>query len=163
VQIIAPRLGDVGNELGIPASTLSHHLEKLKNENLVKVRREGTYLWYSANTEAYPTIAGTNYAAFYLNGAQAADPAGVPFLYSFTSEFVSEFKVMPNSSSARYVGDAVVQVVTKSGTSAFHGAGNPPSEPTRMDLRANWSVSKPNSGPPFTEMSARPNRFTAIP
>jgi hypothetical protein len=58
---------------------------------------------------AYPTIAGTSYSAFYLNGAQAADPAGVPFLYSFTSEFVSEFKVIPNSSSAQYVGDAVVQ------------------------------------------------------
>jgi|SRR5215469_3728168 len=45
-------VGDVGSELGIPASTLSHHLEKLKNEDLVTVRREGTYLWYSANAEA---------------------------------------------------------------------------------------------------------------
>jgi len=61
VQIIAPRLGDVGNELGIPASTLSHHLEKLKNENLVKVRREGIYLWYSANTEALQELLGFLY------------------------------------------------------------------------------------------------------
>ena len=45
-------VGEVGEELGIPSSTLSHHLEKLKNEDLVRVRREGTYLWYSANTEA---------------------------------------------------------------------------------------------------------------
>ena len=45
-------VGDIGSELDIPASTLSHHLEKLKNEELVTVRREGTYLWYSANTEA---------------------------------------------------------------------------------------------------------------
>ena len=44
-------VGEIGNELEIPGSTLSHHLEKLKNENLVKVRREGTFLWYSANTE----------------------------------------------------------------------------------------------------------------
>jgi DNA-binding transcriptional ArsR family regulator len=44
-------VGDVQAELGIPASTLSHHLEKLKSEGLVKVRRESTYLWYSANTE----------------------------------------------------------------------------------------------------------------
>jgi ArsR family transcriptional regulator, arsenate/arsenite/antimonite-responsive transcriptional repressor len=43
---------ELQNELGIPASTLSHHLDKLKNEGLVRVRREGTYLWYSANTEA---------------------------------------------------------------------------------------------------------------
>jgi ArsR family transcriptional regulator len=44
--------GDMGTELGIPASTLSHHLDKLKNEDLVCVRREGTFLWYTANTVA---------------------------------------------------------------------------------------------------------------
>ena len=53
---------DVGAEVGIPASTLSHHLEKLKNENLVKVRREGTYLWYSANIEALQELLGFLYA-----------------------------------------------------------------------------------------------------
>ena len=45
-------VGDLITELGIPASTLSHHLDKLKNEGLVRVRREGTYLWYSANEDA---------------------------------------------------------------------------------------------------------------
>jgi len=44
--------GEVQDELGIPASTLSHHLEKLKQVGLVKVRREGTFLWYSADTES---------------------------------------------------------------------------------------------------------------
>ena len=43
-------VGDIGGELEIPSSTLSHHLEKLKNEGLVKVRRDGTFLWYSADT-----------------------------------------------------------------------------------------------------------------
>lgn len=43
--------GDIQAELGIPASTLSHHLEKLRHEDLVRVRRESTFLWYSANTE----------------------------------------------------------------------------------------------------------------
>lgn len=43
--------GDIQAELGIPASTLSHHLEKLRHEELVRVRRESTFLWYSANTE----------------------------------------------------------------------------------------------------------------
>ena len=43
---------DVGAELDIPPSTLSHHLEKLKNEELVNVRRDSKYLWYTANTEA---------------------------------------------------------------------------------------------------------------
>lgn len=55
-------VGDVGDELGIPSSTLSHHLEKLKNEDLVGVRREGTYLWYSANTEALQDLLGFLYA-----------------------------------------------------------------------------------------------------
>ena len=43
-------VGEIQNELGIAGSTLSHHLEKLKNEDLVTIRREGTYLRYSANT-----------------------------------------------------------------------------------------------------------------
>jgi DNA-binding transcriptional ArsR family regulator len=55
-------VGDIGGELGIPASTLSHHLEKLKNEELVKVRREGTYLWYSANTDVLQELLGFLYA-----------------------------------------------------------------------------------------------------
>ena len=55
-------VSDVGNELGIPASTLSHHLDKLKNEDLVKVRREGTYLWYSANAGALQELLGFLYA-----------------------------------------------------------------------------------------------------
>src|ERR1700745_3687542 len=45
-------VGDIQDELGIPNSTLSHHLEKLKNENLVCVQRESTFLRYTANTEA---------------------------------------------------------------------------------------------------------------
>src|SRR5690348_16494896 len=48
--------GEVQDELGIPASTLSHHLEKLKQVGLVTVRRDGTYLWYSADTEALREI-----------------------------------------------------------------------------------------------------------
>lgn len=45
-------VGDIQDELEIPGSTLSHHLDKLRNEGLVNVGREGTFLRYSANTEA---------------------------------------------------------------------------------------------------------------
>lgn len=45
-------VGDIQSELEIPNSTLSHHLDKLKNEGLVRVQREGTFLRYTANTEA---------------------------------------------------------------------------------------------------------------
>ena len=55
-------VGDIGNELEIPSSTLSHHLEKLKNEDLVTVRREGTFLWCSANTTALKELLGFLYA-----------------------------------------------------------------------------------------------------
>jgi DNA-binding transcriptional ArsR family regulator len=55
-------VGDIGAELKIPNSTLSHHLEKLKNESLVRVRREGTYLWYSASTDALQELLGFLYA-----------------------------------------------------------------------------------------------------
>jgi ArsR family transcriptional regulator, arsenate/arsenite/antimonite-responsive transcriptional repressor len=55
-------VGDIGSELEIPSSTLSHHLDKLKNEGLVRVRREGTFLWYSANTEGLQELLGFLYA-----------------------------------------------------------------------------------------------------
>ena len=55
-------VGEIGNELEIASSTLSHHLEKLKNEDLVKVRRAGTFLWYSANTEVLQELLGFLYA-----------------------------------------------------------------------------------------------------
>ena len=55
-------VGEIGTELEIPSSTLSHHLEKLKNEDLLKVRRERTFLWYSANTEALEELLGFLYA-----------------------------------------------------------------------------------------------------
>lgn len=46
-------VGQIQNELGIASSTLSHHLEKLKHEDLVRVTREGTALRYAANAEAF--------------------------------------------------------------------------------------------------------------
>src|SRR5215472_9607693 len=55
-------VGEIGSELEIAPSTLSHHLEKLKNEGLVGVRREGTFLWYSARAEALEELLGFLYA-----------------------------------------------------------------------------------------------------
>src|SRR5689334_10432939 len=55
-------VGEIQSELGISPSTLSHHLEKLKNEDLVKVQRESTFLRYSANTEAIQELLTFLYA-----------------------------------------------------------------------------------------------------
>ena len=54
--------GDIATELGITASTLSHHLERLKNEDLVRVQREGTFLRYTANTDGLQALLGFLYA-----------------------------------------------------------------------------------------------------
>ena len=44
--------GDLSTKLDIAPSTLSHHLDRLKREDVVTVRREGTFLWYSASVPA---------------------------------------------------------------------------------------------------------------
>src|SRR5436309_14200108 len=54
--------GEIQEDLGISASNLSHHLDKLKNEQLVRVSREGTFLRYTANTEALQELLSFLYA-----------------------------------------------------------------------------------------------------
>jgi DNA-binding transcriptional ArsR family regulator len=53
---------EIAQELDIAASTLSHHLEKLKNEDLVRVQRESTFLRYTANTETLQDLLKFLYA-----------------------------------------------------------------------------------------------------
>jgi len=49
-------VGEIHKELGIPSSTLSHHLEKLRREDLVTVARESAFLRYRANTSAIEAL-----------------------------------------------------------------------------------------------------------
>jgi ArsR family transcriptional regulator len=55
-------VGEIQAELGISGSTLSHHLDKLKNEGLIEVSREGTFLRYKASTAALQELLGFLYA-----------------------------------------------------------------------------------------------------
>ena len=55
-------VGEIQSELGIPNSTLSHHLDKLKNEELVRAQRVGTFLRYMANTETFQEVLSFLYA-----------------------------------------------------------------------------------------------------
>ena len=55
-------VGEIQEELEIPNSTLSHHLDKLRNEGLVQVQRESTFLRYTADTEALQQLLGFLYA-----------------------------------------------------------------------------------------------------
>jgi DNA-binding transcriptional ArsR family regulator len=55
-------VGDIQAELAMTGPTLSHHLEKLRNEGLVLVHREGTFLRYRANVEALKDVLSFLYA-----------------------------------------------------------------------------------------------------
>jgi ArsR family transcriptional regulator len=55
-------VGEIQEALDIPNSTLSHHLDKLRNEDLVHVQRESTFLRYTANTEALQELLQFLYA-----------------------------------------------------------------------------------------------------
>lgn len=55
-------VGDIQTETGVAGSTLSHHLEKLRNESLVTVVREGSFLRCRANAEALERLLGFFYS-----------------------------------------------------------------------------------------------------
>jgi DNA-binding transcriptional ArsR family regulator len=55
-------VGEIQAETGIPGSTLSHHLDKLKNDELVTTEREGTFIRYHANTAGLERLLGFLYA-----------------------------------------------------------------------------------------------------
>jgi ArsR family transcriptional regulator len=69
-------VGEIGAELGMTGSTLSHHLEKLKNEDLVSVTRESTFLRYAANTESLQKLLGFLYAECCTRN-QAIEPESI--------------------------------------------------------------------------------------
>jgi ArsR family transcriptional regulator len=69
-------VGEIGSELGIPGSSLSHHLDKLKNEGLVSVKRESTFLRYSANTKTLQDLLGFLYAECCTRN-QAIEPEAI--------------------------------------------------------------------------------------
>lgn len=55
-------VGEIQTETAIAGSTLSHHLEKLKIDDLVTTEREKTFIRYRANTEALQELLGFLYA-----------------------------------------------------------------------------------------------------
>ena len=55
-------VGEIQQETGIASSTLSHHLEKLKIDQLVSTEREKAFIRYRANTRALEELLGFLYA-----------------------------------------------------------------------------------------------------
>jgi ArsR family transcriptional regulator, arsenate/arsenite/antimonite-responsive transcriptional repressor len=54
-------VGEIQTETGVAGSTLSHHLEKLRHEDLVTVEREKTFLRYTANAASLEQLLGFFY------------------------------------------------------------------------------------------------------
>jgi ArsR family transcriptional regulator len=69
-------VGEIASELQMPGSSLSHHLDKLKNEDLVTVRRESTFLRYSANTATLQELLSFLYAECCTRN-QAIEPEAI--------------------------------------------------------------------------------------
>jgi DNA-binding transcriptional ArsR family regulator len=69
-------VSEIQAEMGIPASSLSHHLDKLKNEDLVTVQRESTFLRYKANSAALQELLGFLYAEC-CTRSKAVKPAAI--------------------------------------------------------------------------------------
>ena len=55
-------VSEIQAETGIAGSTLSHHLEKLKHDELVITEREKAFIRYRANTDALEELLGFLYA-----------------------------------------------------------------------------------------------------
>lgn len=73
--------GELQAGLGIPASTLSHHLEKLRQAGVIRARRKGTFLWYTVETEALQRLLSLFYNECCIRNAvirpgEIAPPAG---------------------------------------------------------------------------------------
>src|SRR5690349_5974092 len=68
IQLLLPAhpeglvVNQIQQELEIPNSTLSHHLDKLRMEDLVNVKRESTFLRYTANVQALQEVLQFLYA-----------------------------------------------------------------------------------------------------
>ena len=55
-------VNEIQTETGVAGSTLSHHLEKLKNDELITAEREKAFIRYRANIEALEELLGFLYA-----------------------------------------------------------------------------------------------------
>src|SRR6476661_5256043 len=55
-------VGEIQAETGVAGSTLSHHLDKLKHDELVTAEREKAFIRYRANTAALEELLGFLYA-----------------------------------------------------------------------------------------------------
>lgn len=68
--------GRIGEELGLPAATLSFHLSQLTRAGLARSRQEGRFVIYSADFDSMNALVG--YLTENCCGSQACAPACAP-------------------------------------------------------------------------------------
>src|ERR1035438_9368068 len=96
-------VGEIQEELGLSASNLSHHLDKLKNEELVTVTREGTFLRCTASALAQLNPGeivldlGSGGGIDVLLSARRVGPTGKAYGLDMTNEMLS----LANSNKAK--------------------------------------------------------------
>jgi ArsR family transcriptional regulator, arsenate/arsenite/antimonite-responsive transcriptional repressor len=71
--------GEIQHELGMQPSAVSHHLEKLKHEDLVRVQREGTFLRYTANPDVLQDLLSFLFSQCCANSGPVAAGSVFPF------------------------------------------------------------------------------------
>ncbi|MEL6135794.1 MAG: metalloregulator ArsR/SmtB family transcription factor [Cyanobacteria bacterium J06628_6] len=54
--------GEIQQELNIPASTLSHHLDKLRQVGVVTTEKDRQWIWYSVRSESLQQLMNFLYA-----------------------------------------------------------------------------------------------------
>jgi ArsR family transcriptional regulator len=69
-------VGELQQELGMAASTLSHHLDRLKSEGLAVSLRQGTFLRYRAHADGLRDLLAFLWSECCSRG-RALDPAEV--------------------------------------------------------------------------------------
>jgi len=70
--------GDIQDHVGIPASTLSHHLGCLAEAELVQVEREGTFLRYRADFRTLRLLTEYLWKGCCSGGRKAPEPEDRP-------------------------------------------------------------------------------------
>lgn len=77
--------GEIATELGVPAATLSFHLNALRHAGLVHNRREGRQIFYSARYEAISEL-----MAFLVENCCQGHPQACAFLHDVPPQSLCE-------------------------------------------------------------------------
>jgi ArsR family transcriptional regulator, arsenate/arsenite/antimonite-responsive transcriptional repressor / arsenate reductase (thioredoxin) len=91
-------VGAIQAQLKIPHSTLSHHLEKLRVEGLVEVKRDRQFLCYCANTNTVEDL-----LSFLYNGCSVGNRAAFSSESYESIELVQDISKQENSMLERFL------------------------------------------------------------